>query len=71
MVRYSLRLDDDVSAELDSLSNLLQVSKNQLLNMLIRQEYQKYNDDPKIKLMLTRFNELRSSIEQMQKEFDV
>lgn len=68
MVQYSLRMDEEVATELMKLSELLDVSRNALLNMLIRQEYNKYDSDPKIKLALNQIGEFRRILEKFQSE---
>ena len=68
MVQFSLRMEDDVANELTTLSNILGVSKNALLNMLIRQEFNKYESDPKIKKALEQLGEFRKLIERFNDE---
>lgn len=66
MKSMTVRLDDDVALELDSLSQVLGASKNSIVNLLIRQEYNKYHEDPKIMKALEQMAELRAVLERFQ-----
>lgn len=56
---FSLRLADGVTEELAYLSNVLGVSRSQVINLLIRQEYSKYQDDPVIKEYIEKMKQVR------------
>lgn len=73
MEKYVLtvRLDEDVKKELDNLCSVYGVSKNYLVSMLIRQEYNKVETDPKIQKTLEQINQLKSLIEQFSNDDDV
>lgn len=43
---YSIRFDDQVKQELEYLANLYGMSKSQVIQLLIRQEYSKTKNDP-------------------------
>lgn len=64
----SVRLDDDVKMECDKLCSVYGLSKNSLISMLIRQEYNKIDSDPKIKKALEQINELKSLVEKFNSE---
>lgn len=68
MKALSVRLEDDVYSELDSLSHILGTSKNSIINMLIRSEYNKYYEDPKIKKFLEQANELKALLAKFSSE---
>lgn len=68
MKPITFRLDDDVALELDGLSKVLGTSKNAIVNMLIRQEYSKYDEDPKVKKALEQMAELRALLEKFNAE---
>lgn len=57
---YQIRFDDEkVEEELQYLSSVLAMSKNKVLNLLIRQEYSKYNEDPVIQEYLRKMKAVR------------
>lgn len=68
MKPITIRLEDDVAVELEGLSKVLGTSKNSIVNLLIRQEYNKYNEDPKIKRALEQMAELRAVFERFNAE---
>ena len=68
MKSLTIRLDDDVAQELQSLSEVLGASKNSIVNLLIRQEYNKYHEDPKIMKALEQMAELRAVFERFNAE---
>lgn len=63
MKAFTLRLEDDVADELDKLTTMLNVSKNSFINLLIRQEYSKYGEDPKIKKIFEQMQEMKALLE--------
>lgn len=68
MKPITIRLEDDVADELEGLSKVLGASKNSVVNLLIRQEYNKYNEDPKIKKILEQMAELKAVFERFNNE---
>lgn len=66
----TVRLDDDVYNELDTLCEMFSVSKNELIVNLIRNEYHKYKEDPKIALVLKQAADLQETLKKYQKELD-
>lgn len=57
---YQIRFDDDkVIEELEYLSTVLGMSRNKVLNLLIRQEYSKYQEDPIIKQYIEKMKAVR------------
>lgn len=70
MKAITIRFDDDVFEELSFLSDLSKVSKNTLVNQLIRAEFNKYQDDPKIKKMLDNVVEFKGMLEEFQKKIE-
>lgn len=68
MKAFTIRLDDDVAVELDTLAGMLGTSKNALINLLIRQEYSKYGEDPKVKKILDQANELKALLQKFQSQ---
>lgn len=67
MKTITIRLADDVHAELEHLSTILDCSKNSLVEMLIRQEYSKYETDPKLKEALDQIQQIRELISSFKK----
>lgn len=63
MKSFTVRLDDDVAQELNTISQMLGCSKNSLINLLIRQEYTKYGEDPKLKKIIEQMNEMKALLE--------
>lgn len=63
MKSFTVRLEDDVAEELNTISQMLGTSKNALINMLIRQEYTKYGEDPKMKQIIEQMNEMKALLE--------
>lgn len=68
MVAKTIRFDDDVSEELENLAKLLNMSQNTVVNMLVRQEYNKYYEDPVVKRAISQMNELREVLERFNEE---
>lgn len=68
MKAFTVRFDDDVDNELETLANLLGMSKNQVLTLMIRTEYNKYAEDPKVKKAFEQFNEMKSMFERFAQE---
>lgn len=60
MKTFTYRMKDDVYEELESLSALLKVSKTQVLDNLIRFEYNKFESDPEVKKALGLLSELQA-----------
>ena len=56
----NIRFDDGVEQELSELSDVYSMSKNALVNSLIRQEYNKIKSDPEITRMLNQLKELQA-----------
>lgn len=65
MRKFSVRLDDDVANELDYLSALFQKSRNEIINLLVRNEFNKYEKDPKIALAIEQMNILKETLSEM------
>ena len=63
MKAFTLRLEDDVAEELDKLTTMLGVSKNAFINLVIRQEYSKYGEDPKILKIFEQMQEMKALLE--------
>lgn len=55
----TVRLDADVFEELGYLSNALGLSMNKVVNLLVRQEYNKYQADPKIMEVIDKLQRMR------------
>lgn len=60
---YSIRFDDQVKAELEYLANLYGMSKSQVIQLLIRQEYNKTQDDPVVRDLASKLAAMRSILE--------
>lgn len=57
---YPMRYDSPVvEEELEYLSTVLGLTKNKVLNLLVRQEYNKYNEDPLIKEYIAKMKAVR------------
>lgn len=67
MKTLTIRLEDDVHEELERLVTILNCSKNGLVEMLIRQEFNKFTSDPKIKKALDQIQEMRNLLDKFQK----
>lgn len=63
---FSVRLPEDVYEELEFLTTLLKVSKNDLIINLIRVQYDTYSDDPKIKKFMRAFDELQEVLKKFE-----
>lgn len=70
MKAITIRFEDDVYNELAFLSDLASVSRNALVNQLVRAEFHKYQDDPKIKKMLDNMVEFKGMLEEFQKKLE-
>lgn len=70
MRSITFRLDDDVYSELGYLAKVTHSSRNRLVNMLIRQEFDKYDNDPVLKKKLEQVEQLRSMLEDFSKGLD-
>lgn len=68
MQAFTVRFEDDVYKELSFLADLYGVSRNALVNQLVRTEFSKYQEDPKIKKMLDNVAEFKGMLEQFQKK---
>ena len=64
MQAFTVRFDEDVYNELSFLSDLYGVSKNAVVNQLIRAEFNQYQEDPKIKKMLDNVAEFKGLLEE-------
>lgn len=69
MRRFSVRFEDDVANELDYLATLMNKSKNDILNALVRAEYDKYESDPKIALAIEQMNILKETLSEMDQKW--
>lgn len=70
MKATTIRFEDDVFKELEFLSNLCNISRNALVNQLVRAEFNKYQEDPKIKKMLDNVAEFKGMLEEFQKKLE-
>lgn len=70
MQAFTVRFEEDVYNELSFLADLSGVSKNALVNQLIRAEFNKYQEDPKIKKMLDNVAEFKGMLEEFQKKLE-
>ena len=68
MRRFSVRFDDDVANELDYLATLMNKSKNDILNLLVRAEYNKFERDPKMALAIEQMQTLKETLSQMENQ---
>lgn len=68
MRKFSVRFDDDVANELDYLATLMNKSRNEILNLLVRAEYHKYESDPKMALALEQMQTLKETLSQMENQ---
>lgn len=59
MPSICIKFDDDLYKELDHLSKVLGMSKNNVIRMLIRQEYNRYESDPVIQEALSKMFAIR------------
>lgn len=59
MPSICIKFNDDVYKELDYLSKVLGLSKNNVIRMLIRQEYDRYESDPVIKEAISKMFAIR------------
>lgn len=70
MKATTIRFEDDVFKELEFLSDLCNISRNALVNQLVRAEFNKYQEDPKIKKMLDNVAEFKGMLEEFQKKLE-
>ena len=70
MKKLTIRLEDEVYEELDTLSNLSDLSKNEIVNNLIRVEAHKVKEDPKVKLLIEQAKELKETFKRMNDELE-
>lgn len=68
MVTFSLRMSEEVNNELQFLATMFDKSKTAVLESLIRQEYHKYQEDPKIKRAIEQMQELKTVFEKFKDE---
>ena len=68
MKRFSVRFEDDVANELDYLATLMNKSKNDILNLLVRAEYNKFERDPKMALAIEQMQTLKETLSQMENQ---
>lgn len=68
MRRFSVRFEDDVANELDYLATLMNKSKNDILNLLVRAEYNKFERDPKMALAIEQMQTLKETLSQMENQ---
>ena len=71
MKSQSLRLEPDVKSEIEVLTAMYGMSQNALINMLIRQEYNKVEEDPKIKKACETMQELRKVFAELSEKISV
>lgn len=70
MKRHSLRLDDEVSNELKYLTSIYGISQNSVVSNLIRQEYNKFKEDPKLRVALEQAQQLQEAFNRMTSELE-
>ena len=68
MRRFSVRFEDDVANELDYLATLMNKSKNDILNLLVRAEYNKFERDPKMALAIEQMQTLKETLSNMENQ---
>ena len=68
MRRFSVRFEDDVANELDYLATLMNKSKNDILNLLVRAEYNKFERDPKMALAIEQMQTLKETLSHMENQ---
>lgn len=68
MLKATVRMPDDVEKEYRSLLNIYGCSGNDLMLNLIRAEYHKIKEDPKIALALKQLQEMKVTLERMTAE---
>lgn len=64
-IANTIQFEPDVLEELNYLSTISQQSKSQVVNSLIRQEYNKFKEDPKLKKMLNDLTKLQAEMEKI------
>ena len=70
MRKITIRFEDDVANELDYLSAAYKVSKNEVINALVRAEYNKFESDPKFKVAIEQFHKIKETFEQVNSELN-
>lgn len=70
MKATSIRFEDEVYEELVYLADLLNISRNTLVNNLVRTEYNKFKSDPVLLKKTERLMELKSMLEDFQKKVE-
>ncbi len=70
MLRATVRMPDDVEKEYRELAGLYGVSGNELILNLIRAEYSKVEEDPKVKLAFEQMRKLKATFEEFSAELD-
>ena len=59
----SVRLDETAFDELEYLCNVYGMSKNKVIDLLIRQEYSRYESDPVVKQYLQKMSAIKAILE--------
>lgn len=70
MVKFTVRMPDDVATEYKELVALYGCSGNELFNNLIRAEYSKVGEDPKMKVAVEQIKKLQKTFEEFSAELD-
>lgn len=70
MLKATVRMNDDVEKEFRSLMALYKVNGNELMNNLIRAEYHRVDEDPKIKTAIEEMHKLEKAFSEAQKKLD-
>lgn len=70
MYKITVRLDEDVEREFKELVALYGCSGNELVNNLIRADYSKVGNDPKIQIAFEQMRKLKNTFEEFSAELD-
>lgn len=70
MYKFTVRFEDEVGKELKELSTLYRCSGNELINNLVRAEYSKVGNDPKIQIAFEQMHKLKATFEEFSAELD-
>lgn len=70
MKTLTVRFDDDVYNEICELAKITGNSKNSIINLCVRDEYQKVGQDPKIKLAFEKLNEIKKTFESLNEQLN-
>lgn len=70
MYKITVRMDSEVEKEYRSLLALYGCSGNELMNNLIRADYSKVGEDPKIKVAFEQMRKLKDTFEGISAELD-